>query len=111
MVGILLCPCEPFFHILATISWGRKPDDLESKISVFTQFYKFNAPVLIPICGHRYISSAPTESGNPIYSLHQSDIIFYGKNLEQYLANEYKMQSFDNGGAAKDIRFWGELVS
>jgi len=41
---------------------------------------------LIPVYGHRYISSIDWW---PILSIHQTDIIPYWKNLETYLWNEF----------------------
>ena len=33
--------------------------------------------------------SLPAEADNPVLSIHQSDIICYGLNLEDYFKNEY----------------------
>ncbi len=59
-------------------------------------------PKLIPIYSHRYIPSSLNEIGNPVYSVHQTDIIYYGKDLWDYFNiafNEIKT----------NILFWSEL--
>jgi hypothetical protein len=48
-----------------------------------------DAPVLIPVCSHRYLPASPPQAGNPVFSVHQSDIIYYGANLLDYLQNEF----------------------
>ena len=44
------------------------------------------APKLVPIAGHRFIPEAPHEEGNPVFSVHQTDIIYYGRDLAEYAA-------------------------
>ncbi len=68
--------------------WGELPDTLQQKLSVATDKIK-SSPRLIPIFAHRYISSEPHENDNPVYSVHQTDIIYYGYDLATYLANEF----------------------
>lgn len=42
------------------------------------------APRLIPICSHRYIPEEPHDAGNPVFSVMQSDVIYYGADLANY---------------------------
>ena len=87
--------------------WGDRPtraNGAEILRSVLNQ-----APKLVPLVSHRYIPSEPDEAGNPIFSIHQSDVIYYGVNLEDYFEHEF-------GNVApiavptKHIRFWSDLV-
>ena len=57
-------------------------------------------PRPIPICGHRYMPTEPHISGLPILSIHQTDIIYYGRNLRDYFLNEF---SEDIGSDFGDI--------
>ena len=73
------------------------------------------APKLIPILGHRYIPDSPQESGNPIFSVYQTDIICYGRDLEEYLGNEFGYYFFGQGRyqitkPVRSIAFWSYLV-
>ena len=94
--------------------WGRKPDRSEAAFDVARRAVS-QAPRLIPICSHRYIPAEPNEPGNPVFSVYQTDIIYYGTDLTDYLQNEYKYYFGRAGytltGVPKEIGFWSALVS
>ena len=69
--------------------WGDKPEKLDDQIDIATKYY-FTYPRLIPIYSHRYIPSKPYQAGNPVFSVHQMDIIYYGYDLASYFAKEFK---------------------
>jgi hypothetical protein len=46
-------------------------------------------PRLLPIYGHRFLAAQPCRSGNPIFSIMETDIICYGADLPHYLLNEF----------------------
>jgi hypothetical protein len=46
-------------------------------------------PKLLPIYSHRFLPAHPCEPGNPVFSIVQTDIIYYGANLAHYLMNEF----------------------
>jgi hypothetical protein len=92
--------------------WGVKPEEFERQAEIVKEKYKAY-PVLIPIFSHRYISSEPTDSDNPVFSVHQTDIIYYGYNLANYLHNEFSFalpENFDLPEKPKAIRFWTDIV-
>ncbi len=92
--------------------WGAKPEGFERQAEIVKEKYK-TYPVLIPIFSHRYISSEPTDSDNPVFSVHQTDIIYYGYNLANYLHNEFSFalpESFEIPAKPKAIRFWTDVV-
>ncbi|MGD0734569.1 MAG: hypothetical protein ABR976_05450 [Terracidiphilus sp.] len=64
------------------------------------------APMLIPILGHRYMPALPTECGNPVFSVHQTDIIYYGFDLEDYLRHEFRLPRQKWPAQVKKIEFW-----
>ena len=68
--------------------WGQQPTSLNKAFEIAKQAVE-NAPILIPINEHRYIPDTPAENGNPIFSVYQTDIIYYGCNLADYLENEF----------------------
>lgn len=84
-------------------TWGVRPDDRAERAGVVTRAVAA-APRLIPIFGHRYISAEPSESGNPVFSVYQTDIIIYGSNLETYLLAEAKLAPIV--ADAREIRDW-----
>lgn len=91
---------------------GQKPADLTQAKEIFTNWYKLNVPRLIPIYSHRYMSSEPDKLGAPVYSVHQTDIIYYGNNIFSYLKNEFR--STINIEYPKwrkdDTPFWSEIL-
>ena len=68
--------------------WGRKYPLLEDRKRRVTELVA-GAPKLIPIFQHRYIVTDPCFAGNPVLSVHQSDIIPYGLDLRDYFFNEF----------------------
>src|SRR5690606_5214268 len=91
--------------------WGERPIDIEAAFQICRVEFS-RAPKLIPIYSHRYIPSHPHESGNPIFSVYQTDIIYYGKDLEDYFKVEFedKEHSKIEFNSIKKIPFWSELV-
>lgn len=92
--------------------WGAKPKSaLEQKARLAEVFA--DTPKLIPLSGHRYLPEKPAERGNPVLSVHQSDVIYYGANLSDW----FKREAVTNGDwtglpplVAKEIPFWSEAV-
>jgi hypothetical protein len=68
--------------------WGQKPTSNEEAFAIARRKID-EAPKLIPVYGHRYIPDRPSLAGNPVFSVYQSDIIYYGSDLENYLQNEF----------------------
>ena len=89
--------------------WGARPDSKEEQIRTARQWYD-TWPRLIPMYSHRYIPSVPPEAGNPVFSVYQMDIIYYGMDLAGYFAREFKLilpDSFAIPEKPKPIPFWG----
>lgn len=87
--------------------WGEKPASADEQAEVVTAVVNA-APRLIPLIGHRYIPEEPHESGNPVFSVMQSDVIYYGANLAEYFANEFG--GTYQVGSVRPIPFWSEIV-
>jgi hypothetical protein len=77
--------------------WGPRPSSLDEARLVVNKLIAA-APRLIPIYSHRMISSEPLLAGNPIFSVHQTDIIWYGIDLRDYLIHEFFV--------SKDVGIW-----
>jgi len=109
----------PFEGILYSIklnsfwleAWDEIPDTFEEKKSRFEVEYK-TKPKLIPIYSHRYIPEKPMEKGNPVFSVHGIDIIYYGFDLLNYFEKEFKIklpEKFGNITYPKKIDFWSDF--
>jgi hypothetical protein len=95
-------------------SWGPKPPALSDAYAV-ARAAVAQAPRLIPICGHRYLPDRPREAGNPVFSVYQTDIIYYGKDLFDYFCNEYRSffgrrEDFVVEGDLRHIEFWSDFA-
>lgn len=103
-------------------SWGPRPADptqcreeLRRRVAA--------APRLIPVYQHRYLLADPCIAGNPVLSVHQSDIIVYGVDLRTYLLVEFARllgldadREFERGWQAhprriEEVPFWGEVAT
>lgn len=93
--------------------WGEKPKGLEDAFGVARQKVA-EAPLLIPIYSHRYIPDNPCMAGNPIFSVYQTDIIYYGSDLKNYLENEFhyffNTPKYHISEPIRRIEFWSLLV-
>ena len=91
--------------------WGPRPATLSDAIAVAKTAVE-TAPRLVPIYIHRYLPAEPDIAGNPVFSVHETDVIHYGVDLRRYLSCEFGR--LDYVDAARDeprrIRFWTDLV-
>ena len=92
--------------------WGPRPDDLSAAIEVARRAVAA-APKLIPIYSHRFLPTEPLKSGNPVFSVYQTDIIYYGRDLHTYFAHEFGGANYAESITPKPrhIRFWSDLTS
>ena len=94
-------------------TWGPQPTQLADAFEVARKAIA-NVPTLIPVYGHRYIPSEPAISGNPVFSVVQTDIIYYGNDLPSYFKNDFGVPCpvwIDSAKQPRRIPFWSEIVS
>jgi hypothetical protein len=71
-------------------SWGARPlDDEVAEKRAREQLSRW--PKLVPVYGHRYLPAAPSVSGAPVLSVYQTDVIYYGADLVDYLRRELQL--------------------
>jgi hypothetical protein len=86
--------------------WGPRPELLEDAFRIATSRVDA-APKLIPIYAHRFMPDRPQESGNPVFSVYQTDIIYYGFDLEDYLRHEFNLVPREaRPERIRQIEFW-----
>lgn len=93
-------------------AWGKKPENMQLAIDL-AKYNLDKTPMLIPIYSHRYIPSIPSETGNPIYSVYQTDIIVYGADLWDYFRIDFGNKKYEDIKFHKiktNIPFWSELI-
>jgi len=91
--------------------WGDRPATPGERAEAMRAIVEA-APRLIPIIGHRYIPESPHEAGNPVFSVMQSDIVYYGADLADYLRRDFSpvppQTPVERPG--RHIPFWSDLV-
>jgi hypothetical protein len=86
--------------------WGPRPGALEEALQAASELVA-SAPKLIPIFMHRMMPDEPHLSGNPVFSVHQTDIIHYGFDLADYLRHEFHLPGREQWPEqVRPIRFW-----
>jgi hypothetical protein len=91
--------------------WGEKPVDPDAREEVLRSVVS-RAPKLIPLISHRYLPEQPHGRGNPVFSVYQSDVIYYGANLEDYFEREFTGYNYEPWPhKIKYIPFWSDLVT
>lgn len=91
-------------------AWGPKPGTSEAAQAMARRAVRA-APFLIPVFSHRYLPASPCEAGNPVFSVYQTDIIYYGFDLPSYLSAEFEVPNpYPVPESPKEIEFWSELV-
>ncbi|WFE24417.1 hypothetical protein O7621_06825 [Solwaraspora sp. WMMD937] len=114
--SLLYWPCEGvlfdvenngFWHN----SWGSRPSGTASALATATRSLA-QVPKMVPVYGHRYLPGESGAFGHPVLSMWQTDIIYYGLHLADYVDRE-----FGNVGVGKtpwepkaSVEFWRDLV-
>lgn len=89
--------------------WGARPATAAERRNCLRKIFD-DAPKLIPLHSHRYLPEKPSESGNPVFSIYQTDVIHYGANLDDWLVRERGGYESRPWPTIKFIRFWSRAV-
>lgn len=90
--------------------WGERPSDPAVAVDL-ARSHLDQAPKLVPIRGHRYLPAGRGTYGHPVLSIVQTDIIFYGTDIADYITNE-----FNGGHISPDwtppplVPFWSDFL-
>jgi hypothetical protein len=100
-------------HGFWTRVWGRRPDAPDEALAI-ARAALADVPVLVPVFGHRFLPSGRGTFGHPVLSVHQTDIIYYGLDLADWVSQEFGGPGLDRGDAAWDPRatvpFWRDFL-
>ncbi len=92
--------------------WGPKPPTVAERVAQAEARLR-ELPPLVPVYSHRYMPSVPGEAGNPVFSIHQTDVVYYGNDLWSYLCREFGAGRFRSGfcrAEPRRIDFWSDLA-
>ena len=88
--------------------WGERPRKTTTALQIARERMQF-VPTLIPIYSHRFLPGAPSPAGSPVFSVYQTDVIYYGSDLAAYFAVEFLRQT-DLNSRMHRIEFWSDLA-
>ncbi|MGV9425804.1 hypothetical protein ACWDO7_16170 [Streptomyces sp. NPDC003656] len=94
-------------------SWGERPVSPAVALERARQ-HLAKAPVLVPVYAHRYLPAGRGTSGHPVLSMWQTDTIYYGENLVDYIHREFDetRDEVDEGGNPRaTVPFWRDLLA
>jgi hypothetical protein len=69
-------------------AWGPRPDAVSERLAVAAR-HLASVPQLVPVYSHRYLPAGRGSSGHPVLSVYQTDIIYYGVDLSDYIHQEF----------------------
>ena len=96
-------------------AWGERPSTRDGMMARLVEVSR--AAKLIPLRGHRFLVGEPCAPGNPVLSIHQTDVIVYGDDLRGYMLHELFGDATSCAGGEplldrwRQIPFWGAFVS
>ncbi|RDV12286.1 hypothetical protein DXK94_02905 [Arthrobacter sp. RT-1] len=88
--------------------WGERPSETAAALQVAREQMRL-VPTLIPIYSHRYLPGAPAPEGSPVFSVHQTDVIYFGSDLAAYFAAEF-FRDPDLQTPTHRVDFWSDLA-
>lgn len=94
-------------------AWGSRPDRVESAIEIARRGLAL-VPTMVPIYAHRYLPAGAGAYGHPVLSMWQTDIIYYGLDIADYIHWEFGGALLERGHAHwaphASVEFWKDLV-
>ncbi|MEU8264197.1 hypothetical protein AB0C02_26675 [Micromonospora sp. NPDC048999] len=91
--------------------WGSRPSGTASALATATCMLA-EVPKMVPVYGHRYLPGEPRAFGHPVLSMWQTDIIYYGLDLADYIDREFgRTGPGETPWEPKaSVEFWRDLV-
>lgn len=94
--------------------WGERPEAADEAVEV-ARTQLATVPRMVPIYGHRYLPAGHGSHGHPVLSMWQTDIIYYGSDLVEYVHREFGAPDGSPDHVRTNPRatvpFWRDLVS
>jgi hypothetical protein len=91
-------------------SWGERPGDRRAAVAAAEPHLR-KVPQMVPVFGHRFLPAGRGSHGHPVLSIHQTDIIYYGYDLADYIHREFGGPATDRGGEpTATVSFWRDFV-
>ncbi|MFJ3758932.1 hypothetical protein [Streptomyces sp. NPDC090080] len=107
--GVLL---DVGHHTFWHEGWGERPADGTAALET-ARHHLAEAPVLVPVYAHRYLPSGRGSFGHPVLSMWQTDIIYYGLDLADYMHQEFddaRGEVDESWNPQATVPFWRDLL-
>ncbi|MFB8024624.1 MULTISPECIES: hypothetical protein [unclassified Streptomyces] len=92
--------------------WGERPADDAAALATARRRMA-DVPVLVPVYAHRYLPAGQGSFGHPVLSMWQTDIIYYGQDLVDYMHQEFNEARGDvdeSWNPRATAPFWRDLL-
>ena len=92
--------------------WGDRPSTADEREEVLRSSLA-SVSRLIPLFSHRFLPETPSAAGNPVFSMHGFDTIYYGADLSDYFEREFNPAPIAGEPVRQDVRhipFWSDIV-
>lgn len=97
-------------NVFRMTAWGPRPETAEERRRIAAAAVAA-ALRLVPIYSHRHVPCEPAAAGNPVLSVYQADIIYYGYDLASYFENEFGFPNpYPEPFEPLAVRFWSEII-
>lgn len=90
-------------------SWGDRPDEKHDRERA-ARAHLAHVPRLVPLFSHRYLTADPQFVPSPVFSVHQADVIYYGDDLLDYVAHEFRVPPLHPSPERTYVPFWSDLA-
>lgn len=94
-----------------TPAWGPRPTSPADALDA-ARAELAAVPQMVPVHSHRYLPAGRGTYGHPVLSIHQTDVIFYGAELADYIDQEsHGSPRWDDASPPRaTVPFWRDLV-
>ncbi|MFI5799867.1 hypothetical protein [Streptomyces sp. NPDC051677] len=92
--------------------WGERPADGTAALDTARRRL-LEVPVLVPVYAHRYLPADRGSFGHPVLSMWQTDIIYYGLDLVDYVHREFdegRGEVEETWNPRATVPFWRDLL-
>jgi hypothetical protein len=93
-------------------AWRARPERLEEAVEIARRELT-RVPIMVPLYGHRYLPAGAGTYGHPVLSMWQTDIIYYGLDIVDYIDREFGGPERGQDAAWEPrvtVDFWRDLV-
>jgi hypothetical protein len=91
--------------------WGDRPATAPEAEATAREML-LSVPMMVPIFVHRYLPAAPAPENPPVFSIYQTDVIYYGGDLVDYVAHEFQVPPLHPNPVVgpRRVPFWSDLA-